>query len=125
MQYFFGDLASGGGLTRAGKIKALAVLSDRRLPGFDQVPTMAEAGYPGMEIPIWIGMFAPKGTPAEHGRTHQPRHRHGSRQTGVYRRPGTGSRECPQHDARNFAKYVTDQYQMWGKLAKEINLEQE
>ena len=65
MQYFFGDLASGGGLTRAGKLKALAVLSDRRLPGFDQVPTMAEAGYPGMEIPIWIGMFAPKGTPAE------------------------------------------------------------
>src|SRR5450631_2911095 len=47
INYFFGDLASGGSLVRGEKLKALAVLSDRRLPGFDKVPTMTEAGFPG------------------------------------------------------------------------------
>ena len=63
VDYFFGDLASGGALVRSGRLKALAVLSDQRLPGFPDVPTSGEAGFPSLEIPIWIGLFAPKGTP--------------------------------------------------------------
>ena len=65
INFFFGDLASGGSLVRGGKLKALAVLSGKRLPGFSDVPTMSEVGYPGFEIPIWIGLFAPKGTPQD------------------------------------------------------------
>ena len=125
MQYFFGDLASGGALARSGKLKALAVLSDRRLPGYDQVPTMAEAGYPGMEIPIWIGMFAPKRTPPQLIERI-------SRAVVV----AQGKQEFIDALARGavnvrtttpstFAKYVADQYQIWGKVAKQINLEQE
>ena len=48
---------------KAGKLRALAVLSDKRLPGLPEVPTSAEAGLPGVEALVWNGIFAPAGTP--------------------------------------------------------------
>jgi len=125
MQYFFGDLASGGALVRAGKLKALAVLSDRRLPGFDQIPTMAEAGYPGMEIPIWIGMFAPKGTSAVLVERISRAIVAAQGKQEFIDALARGAVNVRSTTPATFAKYVADQYQMWGKLAKEINLEQE
>lgn len=50
-------------LIREGKMKALAVTSAERWDGLPDVPTIAEAGFPDAEVLIWIGAFAPKGTP--------------------------------------------------------------
>jgi tripartite-type tricarboxylate transporter receptor subunit TctC len=48
---------------RAGTLRALAVTRDRRLPGFPDLPTMSEAGYPGFELTNgWGGVWAPAGT---------------------------------------------------------------
>jgi tripartite-type tricarboxylate transporter receptor subunit TctC len=49
---------------RAGKIKSFAVTAKARTPAAPEIPTAAEAGYP-MEISIWHGLWAPKGTSAE------------------------------------------------------------
>ena len=49
----------------AGKLRALAIGSLTRDPHFPDVPTMAEAGYPGIEAVTWVGLFAPAGTPRE------------------------------------------------------------
>ncbi len=48
---------------RAGKLRALAITSSERNPGAPDVPTMAEAGLPGVEGGAWFGLFAPTGTP--------------------------------------------------------------
>jgi tripartite-type tricarboxylate transporter receptor subunit TctC len=48
---------------KAGKLRALAVLSDKRLSGLPDVPTSAEAGLPGVEATVWNGIFVPAGTP--------------------------------------------------------------
>jgi tripartite-type tricarboxylate transporter receptor subunit TctC len=50
---------------QGGTIKAYAVTSAKRLDVLPDVPTTDEAGLPGMQIGIWHGMYAPKGTPAE------------------------------------------------------------
>ena len=50
---------------KAGKLKALAVTTSRRSSALPDVPTVAEAGLPGYEMAGWIGLLAPKGTPAE------------------------------------------------------------
>lgn len=48
---------------KTGKVRALAVADSRRLPQLPDVPTMAEAGYPGVEVTAWFGLVAPAGTP--------------------------------------------------------------
>jgi len=50
---------------RAGKIKALAMFSTKRVRGAAEVPTMAEAGGPTIESSTWVMFLAPAGTPRE------------------------------------------------------------
>lgn len=49
---------------RAGRMKALAVASSRRIPVAPDMPTLAEAGLPGVEITTWYGVMVPAATPA-------------------------------------------------------------
>jgi tripartite-type tricarboxylate transporter receptor subunit TctC len=49
---------------KAGKVKALATTGKTRSTALPAVPTVAEAGVPGYEATIWLGLMAPKGTPA-------------------------------------------------------------
>ena len=50
---------------RAGKVRALAVLTEQRIPTLPEVPTGIEAGVKGFTMPLWYGMFAPAATPRE------------------------------------------------------------
>jgi len=52
------------GHIRAGKLRALAVTGAQRSALLPDVPTVAEAGVPGYEAYVWMGLLAPKGTPA-------------------------------------------------------------
>jgi tripartite-type tricarboxylate transporter receptor subunit TctC len=47
---------------RAGKLRALAITSARRLPAMPELPTVSESGLPGYEAASWYGMLAPAGT---------------------------------------------------------------
>jgi tripartite-type tricarboxylate transporter receptor subunit TctC len=47
---------------KSGKLRALAIVGRKRSPSVPDVPTMAEAGYPGVEGDTWVGVFAPAGT---------------------------------------------------------------
>jgi tripartite-type tricarboxylate transporter receptor subunit TctC len=61
----FAEVAGMLGHLRGGKLKAYAVLSDRRSPAAPEVPTIEEAGGPRLHVTTWRGVWAPKGTPAE------------------------------------------------------------
>jgi tripartite-type tricarboxylate transporter receptor subunit TctC len=50
---------------KAGRLRALAVSSGKRLAQLPDVPTLTELGYTGMEDYTWVGVFAPAGTPAD------------------------------------------------------------
>jgi len=50
---------------QAGTIKAYAVMGNERLPSLPAVPTVDEAGLPGLHVALWLAMWAPKGTPKE------------------------------------------------------------
>ena len=53
-------------LMKSGKVKAFAVLSKTRWAAAPEVPTIDEAGLPGLYIPFWHGFFVPAGTPADY-----------------------------------------------------------
>jgi tripartite-type tricarboxylate transporter receptor subunit TctC len=57
------NVASNIGSVKAGQIRAYAVTSDQRLADLPEVPTMAEAGFPGIGSLNWNGVFAPARTP--------------------------------------------------------------
>jgi tripartite-type tricarboxylate transporter receptor subunit TctC len=48
---------------KAGKFRALAVTTAQRFPGFDDVPTVGESGFPGFAAPGWYGLVGPVGMP--------------------------------------------------------------
>ena len=64
IDYHFSNAAVALPQIKAGKVRALAVTSAQRMPGLPNVPTMAEAGVEKFEADQWLGLFAPKGTPA-------------------------------------------------------------
>lgn len=61
----FGDAPAVMPLVRAGKLKALGVSTKARMPGYEEIPTIAEQGVPGYETNGWLAAFAPKGTPTD------------------------------------------------------------
>ena len=50
---------------RSGKLRALAVSTGKRSPAATDIPTVAEAGIPGFDVPTWFGVLVPAATPRE------------------------------------------------------------
>jgi tripartite-type tricarboxylate transporter receptor subunit TctC len=63
--YFFSPISAALPLVRDGKLVALGVSSAKRSSVLPNVPTIAESGLPGFDYNLWIGLFAPSGTPAD------------------------------------------------------------
>ncbi|GAP35875.1 Bug family tripartite tricarboxylate transporter substrate binding protein [Piscinibacter sakaiensis] len=61
----FDGLGSSASHIKGGRIKALAVASAKRAPGFPDLPTAGEGGVPTYQVATWYGLWAPKGTPKE------------------------------------------------------------
>ena len=65
VQLSFMTVLEASGHIKAGKLRALAVTSDKRVAALPDVPTLAETVVPGFNSISWIGLFAPAGTPRE------------------------------------------------------------
>ncbi len=65
VQLMFDSISNAAPHVKAGKLRALAVLTPQRTPLMPDVPTGQEAGFEGLDFPAWIGFYAPAGTPRE------------------------------------------------------------
>lgn len=65
VQLMFDSAAVVAPHVRAGKLTALAVTSANRIPAIPEVPTVAEAGFPGFHTEAWVGVLVPAGTPRD------------------------------------------------------------
>jgi tripartite-type tricarboxylate transporter receptor subunit TctC len=65
VQLSFMTVLEASGHIKAGKLRALAVTSDKRVTALPDVPTLAEGALPGFNSISWIGLLAPAGTPRE------------------------------------------------------------
>jgi tripartite-type tricarboxylate transporter receptor subunit TctC len=63
VQMMFDAITTMRALAEAGQVRALATTGLKRSPLMPDVPTVSEAGVPGYEATIWLGIMAPKGTP--------------------------------------------------------------
>ena len=63
--FFFSPISAALPNVRDGKLVALGVSTAKRSSALPNVPTIAESGLPGFDYNLWVGMFAPAGTPAD------------------------------------------------------------
>jgi tripartite-type tricarboxylate transporter receptor subunit TctC len=63
-QVLVSSIAAANAQIKAGKLRALACFSSKRAASLPNVPTLKELGY-DVEFSLWVGLFAPKGTPTE------------------------------------------------------------
>jgi tripartite-type tricarboxylate transporter receptor subunit TctC len=65
VQMMFDAITTMWPIAEGGKVRALATTGEKRSPLTPDLPTVAEAGVPGYEATIWLGLMAPKDTPPE------------------------------------------------------------
>jgi tripartite-type tricarboxylate transporter receptor subunit TctC len=65
VQALFGSMPAVLPHAKSGKLRPIAVGTAKRSSALPDVPTVAESGYPGFEVSLWLGFFAPRGTPIE------------------------------------------------------------
>jgi tripartite-type tricarboxylate transporter receptor subunit TctC len=120
-----GSMAISGPLPfiKSGKLRALAVSSAKRVPALPDVPTLAEAGFPGVEDYTWVGIFFPAGTPdaivqklneAVNRAIHSPDVRERLDQLAFEAVGGT---------PREFAQYVKSEVPKWRKVIQDAHIE--
>jgi tripartite-type tricarboxylate transporter receptor subunit TctC len=63
-QMYFTPANTASELVQSGKVRAIAVATDKRVPTMPDVPTLKEAGLPNFAYESWFGLMAPAGTPA-------------------------------------------------------------
>jgi tripartite-type tricarboxylate transporter receptor subunit TctC len=104
---------------KAGKLRALAVMGTRRLPALPDVPTIAEAGFPGLESSSWSGIVVPAGTPAPVVRKlSQAMHDALSDKSVVGPFEEIGSQPLVDHDEKKFHSFIADEMKKWAEVVK-------
>jgi tripartite-type tricarboxylate transporter receptor subunit TctC len=107
---------------RAGKVKALATTGRARSTVLPDVPTVSEAGVPGYEATIWLGLMAPKGTPRDIVDKLNATVNQALRQ-GEVRQQWAKQGAVPLiMSPAEFDKYLHDDIHKWGAVIKAANI---
>ena len=119
------DTAAGLPQIRAGKVKALAVMSRKRIPSLPDVPTLDELGVKDFEVTAWQGLFVPKGTPAEIGARLTAEMNKAIATPEVKARLEDFGLEVLPSDGPALAAFIQKETAFWHALIKERNLSAE
>jgi tripartite-type tricarboxylate transporter receptor subunit TctC len=101
-----------------GKVKALAVTSDKRMAQMPNVPTFAEAGYPNFKPQQWTGLFVPNGTPAPVVARITTEFAKALKSPDVIARMNDLNAEPVMSSQADFAAHLKREYDTLGKLIK-------
>jgi tripartite-type tricarboxylate transporter receptor subunit TctC len=114
----FDGMGASAAQIRAGKAKALGVMASKRSTQFPDIPTLAEQGYPGLEVTTWYGIWALKGTPQEAIDRMAKDVIKASEDPIIKSVWANASAEFPTMSAAELVKFVHTEIERWGKVAK-------
>ena len=107
---------------QSGKLRALAVIGDRRAPVLPDVPTMAEAGFPGVKGIVFTGVLAPKNTPPVIVETLSAAIRQAVTQPSVIDQFAALGAEVRGSTPAEFNRFLVEETKKWADVAKRANL---
>ena len=114
----FDGLGSSAAHIKGGRIRGIAVASDKRAPGFPDLPTSTEGGVPTYKVATWYGIWAPKGTPRELVTAMQNEMRK-ALTSDELKATWTGlGTETPNLWGDDFGKFVTSEIKRWAEVVK-------
>lgn len=109
-------------MVNAGRLKALGITADRRVPLLPNVPPLAELGFGNIAMSYWYGFFAPKGTPtAALERLIAAIHR-AQRAEEVVRQFSAQGAQLDGNTPDEFRRMIDAERESWGELIRAINL---
>jgi tripartite-type tricarboxylate transporter receptor subunit TctC len=103
---------------KAGKVRALATTGRTRSAVMPEVPTMAEAGVPGYEATLWLGLMAPKGTPSAVVAKLNAELTRITTNADVRRAWGTQGSTPMTMNPEEFTRYMNDDITKWARIVK-------
>ncbi len=103
---------------KSGRVRALAVASRQRLAALPDLPTFAEAGYPGIEGKGWMGVMVPLGTPEPVIRRLHKELAQILKSPEIVEQWIAGGAEPGGNTPEEFAAYIREEYERWGRLAR-------
>lgn len=124
-QLMFDTTSSAIGQIKGGKLRALAVTSPQRSPALADVPTLAEAGFPGLDMTTWYGVFAPAGTPKEIVTRLHDEIASALKTPDLQRRIAGLAGEPGNMTVAEFAELNRADYERYGKLIRETGIKLE
>jgi tripartite-type tricarboxylate transporter receptor subunit TctC len=104
---------------RIGKLRALAVTSEKRVGDLPQIPTVGEAGFKGSEAITWFGFLAPAGTPKEAVARLNAEFNKALQQPDLKKRLAEEGADPLGGTPEQFAQLIRDDIGRWGKVVKE------
>jgi tripartite-type tricarboxylate transporter receptor subunit TctC len=107
---------------RSGKLRAIAVGSDHRIPALPDVGTVAEAGYTGFETSQWYGVMVKAGTPAEIVRKLNAEINKALRSSQVTQRYATDNAVAQIGSPEDFGKLIAAEQARWQEVVKKANI---
>jgi tripartite-type tricarboxylate transporter receptor subunit TctC len=110
---------------KSGRLRALAVSSAARVAALPDVPTLAEAGFPGFNDDTWIGVFLPAGTPVAIVQKLNEAINKSLQNPDMRERLDALAFEPVGGSTQQFAAYVKAEIAKWGKVVREGNIKAE
>ncbi len=107
---------------KSGKLRALAVGTNKRLPALPEVPTVEEMGYKGFETSQWYGILAPAGTPADVVKRLQEESLKALKANSVTERFAQDSAVGGGGPPADFAAFIKDEQRVWGDIVKRAGI---
>ena len=118
VDFAFDGMGTSAAQIKAGKLKALAVTSAKRVPAFPNIPTMEEAGIKGYQATTWYALWAIKGAPAESvTRTHDEVARQ-MQDPGLKEFWFSQGAEPGGNSPADFTRFIRSEIEKWAKVVK-------
>jgi len=113
------------GFVQEGRLRPIMVTSPQRLPAFPDVPTVDEAGLPGFHVAAWIGLFGPKGLPADIVQRANAALNAACRDPVVRQKIADRGDEIGGGTAEEFARRVRAEHAEWARIVHDASIKAE
>ncbi len=122
VQAMFLDIATAHAQLKGGRLKALAIASDKRRPAFPDLPTVIESGVPGVEVNAWQGFVAPAGTPRDVIMKLNAAFAAAMKDAGVQHRLQEAQVEALTGTPEEFSRHMASETTRWARVIKTSNI---